>query len=326
MDEPLRDAIHPSVAGAPPPAGQRGVRVLVVDSRQPMRDALCDMIRREPRATVAGCADSVGRALALTPSLHPDVILIGVCADPFAVEAGPPVAPGPARGRTTGSSEADDCVRGPGAGRGRVSRASGPLTWRERELVRVIVAHPSAKYSAIADALGITAHTVHNHLTRIYLKLDVKNRSALLAHVMARDAAARAPREGPAAVAGGTAVALAQQRVEAVLQELLQARGPRADARPPSRAEARGVRRRKPDGPLDSLTARERDVLQVLLANPGAKYFTIAAHLGISEHTVHNYLSSIYQKLQVVNRNDLLAYAVRNGLEVGQTGPTRVRA
>lgn len=63
-----------------------------------------------------------------------------------------------------------------------------------------------------------------------------------------------------------------------------------------------------------TLTARERELIGALVANPGAKYLVIAAQLGISEHTVHNHLSNIYQKLNVVNRNDLLVWAVRNGL------------
>ena len=60
------------------------------------------------------------------------------------------------------------------------------LTDRERELIDVIVAHPSAKYLAIADRMGISEHTVHNHLTHIYQKLNVVNRTELLLYAMSR--------------------------------------------------------------------------------------------------------------------------------------------
>ena len=126
----------------------------------------------------------------------------------------------------------------------------------------------------------------------------------------------------PASVAlgmGAAGVVIAEQPAEAIVQALLQASGARLNgagwihASPglelakDSRLETSGPR-------LERLTARERELIRALLANPGAKYLVIAAQLGISEHTVHNHLSSIYQKLDVVNRNDLLVYAVRNGL------------
>jgi len=68
---------------------------------------------------------------------------------------------------------------------------------------------------------------------------------------------------------------------------------------------------------LSRLTSRERELIKVMVANPGAKYFAIGAQLGISEHTVHNHLTNIYQKLNLVTRSDLLVYAVRNGLDAG---------
>lgn len=41
----------------------------------------------------------------------------------------------------------------------------------------------------------------------------------------------------------------------------------------------------------------------------------IAGRLCISEHTLRNHLSSIYAKLDVCNRLDLYAYAMRHGLQ-----------
>lgn len=68
---------------------------------------------------------------------------------------------------------------------------------------------------------------------------------------------------------------------------------------------------------LTNLTSRERALIKAMVANPGAKYPAIGAQLGITEHTVHNYLGSIYQKLNLANRTDLLVYAVKHGLAGG---------
>lgn len=62
------------------------------------------------------------------------------------------------------------------------------------------------------------------------------------------------------------------------------------------------------------LTRREMDVIQAIVAHPEAKYLAVGALLNVSEHTVHNHLTSIYQKLNVVNRTDLLHYALKNRL------------
>lgn len=68
---------------------------------------------------------------------------------------------------------------------------------------------------------------------------------------------------------------------------------------------------------LSQLTLREKEVISAIAADPAAKYISIADRLGISEHTVHNHLSRIYHKLNVVNRIDLLVYAFRHGLAQG---------
>lgn len=76
---------------------------------------------------------------------------------------------------------------------------------------------------------------------------------------------------------------------------------PRCEAGP-----KHGVQRKLP------LTARELEVIRAVLAYPSAKYIAIAAMLKVSEHTVHNHLTSIYQKLNVVNRTGLLHFAITN--------------
>lgn len=62
------------------------------------------------------------------------------------------------------------------------------------------------------------------------------------------------------------------------------------------------------------LTLRERELIYAIVGDPSAKYMSIAERLGISEHTVHNHLSNIYQKLDLINRIDLLMYALKHDL------------
>ena len=65
---------------------------------------------------------------------------------------------------------------------------------------------------------------------------------------------------------------------------------------------------------IASLTDREREVLAGVATNAGATARTIAATLHISEHTLRNHLTSIYDKLDVANRLELFAYAHKHGL------------
>ncbi|AGI24979.1 two component LuxR family transcriptional regulator [Pseudomonas sp. ATCC 13867] len=69
------------------------------------------------------------------------------------------------------------------------------------------------------------------------------------------------------------------------------------------------------------LTLRERELIRAIVEKPSAKYMSIAERLGISEHTVHNHLSSIYQKLDLINRIDLLMYALKHGLTSSENPP-----
>lgn len=69
------------------------------------------------------------------------------------------------------------------------------------------------------------------------------------------------------------------------------------------------------------LTQRERELIRAIVGDPSAKYVSIAECLGISEHTVHNHLSNIYQKLNLINRIDLLMYALKHGLNNREDPP-----
>lgn len=63
---------------------------------------------------------------------------------------------------------------------------------------------------------------------------------------------------------------------------------------------------------LASLTAKERKILDAIVAGNGMTNKALAQSLFISEHTLRNYLVSIYKKLGVNNRLELYVYAVRH--------------
>jgi DNA-binding NarL/FixJ family response regulator len=63
---------------------------------------------------------------------------------------------------------------------------------------------------------------------------------------------------------------------------------------------------------LPTLTARETEVLRLLV--DGADYATIGRKLSISPHTVKQYMTNIFEKLEVNGRVQAAVYAVRAGL------------
>lgn len=62
------------------------------------------------------------------------------------------------------------------------------------------------------------------------------------------------------------------------------------------------------------LTPRERDIIREIVRDAGATTKAIADKLHISDRTLRNYLTSIYDKLAVANRLELLMYASKRGL------------
>ncbi len=72
---------------------------------------------------------------------------------------------------------------------------------------------------------------------------------------------------------------------------------------------------------VDQLTEREREILQLLAA--GHDNRTIAAQLHLSEKTVGNRLSEIFQKLGVTNRTQAALVAVQRGLIASPNEQTR---
>ncbi|MFI8610215.1 LuxR C-terminal-related transcriptional regulator [Pseudomonas sp. NPDC077649] len=119
--------------------------------------------------------------------------------------------------------------------------------------------------------------------------------------------------------AGARDIVLADDPPESIIRAItqLQHRDNRAriDGRNGQRVQLRLPAKspREPSKPVQ-LTLRERELIRAIVDEPSAKYISIAGQLGISEHTVHNHLSNIYHKLNLVNRIDLLMYAMKHGI------------
>jgi DNA-binding NarL/FixJ family response regulator len=79
------------------------------------------------------------------------------------------------------------------------------------------------------------------------------------------------------------------------------------------------IGKKKPADPvadsLARLTEREQQIVAYIAASRGETSKTIAEYLHISQSTLRNHLTSIYEKLGVANRHGLLAYAFQNDLK-----------
>ena len=74
---------------------------------------------------------------------------------------------------------------------------------------------------------------------------------------------------------------------------------------------------RDPDkSKIATLTLRERQTIAAIVGDCASPAKVIAGRLCISEHTLRNHLTSIYSKLEVTNRLDLYAYAMRHQLSL----------
>ena len=65
---------------------------------------------------------------------------------------------------------------------------------------------------------------------------------------------------------------------------------------------------------IGTLTTRERDVIGMIVQGKGALNKELAEKAFISERTLRNHLTTIYQKLDVANRLELYVYAIKHGL------------
>jgi len=70
---------------------------------------------------------------------------------------------------------------------------------------------------------------------------------------------------------------------------------------------------------IASLTSREREIIDVMIKQGRSTNKQIAVHLNMSEHTLRNHLSSIYSKLEVENRLELVMYAVKHRISDGNS-------
>lgn len=70
--------------------------------------------------------------------------------------------------------------------------------------------------------------------------------------------------------------------------------------------------------PVDTLTRREKTIVSCL--TQGWRNREIAAHLAITEQTVKNHLRSVYDKVGVSDRLELVLYAIHKHLELPALG------
>ena len=70
---------------------------------------------------------------------------------------------------------------------------------------------------------------------------------------------------------------------------------------------------------IDSLTSREREIIDVIINHGRSTNRKISVHLKMSEHTLRNHLTSIYAKLGVGNRLELVMYALKHGIGKART-------
>jgi two-component system nitrate/nitrite response regulator NarL len=78
-------------------------------------------------------------------------------------------------------------------------------------------------------------------------------------------------------------------------------------------SQANAVRKSDPEAAkIAALTEREREIISLI--GEGLKNKQIAARLFISETTVRHHLTSVFDKLGVVDRLELIIYAYRHGL------------
>ena len=71
---------------------------------------------------------------------------------------------------------------------------------------------------------------------------------------------------------------------------------------------------------MAALTSKEREIVHKVVEHSGVNNKELAKLLFMSEHTLRNHLSSIYQKLHVDSRLKLYVYAVKNGIVQSQSG------
>jgi DNA-binding NarL/FixJ family response regulator len=72
---------------------------------------------------------------------------------------------------------------------------------------------------------------------------------------------------------------------------------------------------------IDSLTPKERQVVEAIVRHRGEKSLAVADSLHMSEHTLRNHLTVIYSKLGVHGKINLYVYAIEHGLATPPAPP-----
>ena len=80
----------------------------------------------------------------------------------------------------------------------------------------------------------------------------------------------------------------------------------------------------RPLRPVDTLTRREKTIISYLMQ--GWRNREVAQHLSITEQTVKNHLRSIYDKVGVSDRLELVLYAIHQRMELPPVQPTEATA
>jgi len=65
---------------------------------------------------------------------------------------------------------------------------------------------------------------------------------------------------------------------------------------------------------IETLTPKERQVIQAIVRHRGAKSLVVAEELSMSEHTLRNHLTVIYSKLDVHGKLDLYVFSLQHRL------------
>lgn len=253
----------------------------------PRKSTMCGMTLQAPRARAAGTA--------LPQSVRPRVARVLVCdARPLVLDA---------LARLVGRQRQRMRVVGLAGSHARA------LYLAERLQPDVLVLGETRDTPGIADLLG-----------------QVRSRCSAQVLVL-RDGSGDKVSDGGPRPAGAVRILPAQAPTDVIVNAIAQVHASAVSSRHGAAPDAGGrVEYAGPEPPpaasdrLERLTVRERELIAAIGRHPGAKYLALAAGLGISEHTVHNHLTSIYRKLELVNRADLLLYAMRTGL-VGQEPP-----
>ena len=111
--------------------------------------------------------------------------------------------------------------------------------------------------------------------------------------------------------AGAIGYLLKDAEPEAIHEALRAAARGEAPLAPKAAAELLASRAERTTGAVE-LTARERDVLQLVIAGDANKQ--IARKLGISEKTVKGHLTNLFQRIGVQDRTQAALWAERNGI------------